>query len=205
MDLQGGITRLHKLQSGDAVDRRRLDELYRQAAQRANEIFGRNIANDQFSRVSFQEQAIQEFWYNSDRDLTFNVPHNPATAPGSAIQVRNDDSFTFGELTWTLRATAATDQSVCLIAWPVFDSKALWAGEDFAKKGSIVSYAIGHCADPDGDVVDGTAFSTNDKISLGGSCSFVGLNGRMLSGVLVHSFGHFRVQHVQLAIRSRAR
>ena len=201
-----GFTRLHRISSGDALDRRRLVELFNQATERANDIVHHSFGDEILSRVDFTQHCYQEFWYNKDTDLHYDIPDSPGCLPGSVIPVRNDDSFTYGELAWSLRGVAASTSSIMIMAWPVFNSKALWSGEDFVMIRCISEYpASGSLLDPEADKVAGLSFTNGDPISLGGVCSFSGYNGRMLSGVLVHSIGRFRIQNVQLSIRVRAR
>jgi len=204
MNTYGGTTRLHRLQAGDALDRRRMEELFLQAGRRANEIFDRNIGNKQFGRTSFVEDAIQEFWYNKDEDANYKLPVAPGNLPGTALPILNDDSFVFGELVWSLRASVPTAQiGHMLVAWPVFDYQALWSAEDVALRSSEYY---------NDTIVSGQPvysfwlpFSGDSVLSLGGRCNFIGGNGRMLAGVMVHSIGSFTVHNVQLAIRTRNR
>jgi len=205
MNTYGGTTRLHRLQSGDALDRRRIEELYLQAGRRANEIFDRNIGNKQFGRTFFQEHSIQEFWYNSDSSINYFVPQCLGNLPGTIIPVRNDDSFVFGEIVWSIRVLTF-DGSVMLVVWPVFNSQALWSGEDVSLRLTECSYPPGvGFTDPIKGRISGSAYSGTDMLSMGGTTNFVGMNGRMISGLLVHSIGNFRIVATQFAIRMRNR
>ena len=202
--IDGGHVRLHKIQPGDALDRRRLDELFAWAAQRLNQIDKRSIANDQIGRNRFVGPSFVEMWYAKEGGLNYEVPGNPQLVPGTSVPVRNDDSYVFGELTYSVEAEAMTASCIRIVSWPVFASKALWSGECYLSNGDEKRYSGAAGVAPT-DTVQGGAYNINDKVTLCGTTNFVALNGRMLSGVLIASVGNWRILGAQIMNKTRSR
>jgi len=202
----GGLVRLHRLLPGDALDRRRLEELFAWCAQRFNEIGHRSIANDQIGRDRFLGPSFEEMWYATEKDLNFGIPGNPQLVSGTTVPVRNDDSYIYGELSYSIEAEAQVDDGCLkLVAWPVFASQALWSGECYMIQGDEKGYNGTVPIGPFIKLIPGDTYNTNDRVTLSGTCNFVAANGRMLSGVLVQGVGDWRILGAQMVIKVRAR
>jgi len=200
-----GLIRPHSLVAGDPLDYRRLKEDFLWAGLRVNDIVERAIANARFGRVNFSDASFLQMWYKDDPNVYQVFPHNPALVSGTDIPIRNDDSFVFGELTWSLEVESDSDSSILITAWPIFDSKSLWEGQDWAIYGNQFEYAGTPITDPDDDAIAGPGIADGESVTLGGTCNFVGLNGSMLSGVMVFSIGKWIVTKSQMQIKTRDR
>lgn len=199
-----GLIRPHALVPGDPLDLRRVEESFLWAGQSMNDLLSKALGNIQLGRDKFTAQAFVQMWHLRDPDAFQKIPHNPGLVSGTDIAIRNDDSFVSGILTWSIEAKVPEQASSMMITgWPVFESKSLWQGQDWA----IMDNELQYGATPSGpdDVIAGTNFPSGSPVSLGGTCTFSGQNGRMLSGVMVLSIGAWNIIKSQMTIRTRDR
>ena len=200
------MIRLHRLNSGDALDRRVLEELFLEAVAGLNNIGPRSFGDNIIGRDSFSESAFMEMWYVKETDLSYQIPGNPLLVPGTSVAIKTDDAVVSGILTYTIEAQTVSDGAVLIGVWPIFGGQSLWGGSCYSACGDELGYA-GHGAvvHPDEDVHEGQYFALGDKVTLSGSVAFLRSNGRAITGVMVFSVGRWKINSAQLHVRTRVK
>tara|TARA_R110000824_G_scaffold81692_3_gene205229 strand:- start:162 stop:764 length:603 start_codon:yes stop_codon:yes gene_type:complete len=198
-----GIIRTHFIQANAALDRRRLEELSLEAANRMTHIFPSNMGLSQFPRDRWKGHTFEEFWYSSEHSITYEFPKMHHHVPGSNLELRNDDSTLHGRVVWSIAAKPDSASSLMILGYPVIDGEALWSAEDWAMVGTELKYG-GSPSNPD-DYVAGDMFTQNRKISLGGMTNFIATNGRSMTGVLLFSIGAWLITESQIIVKAVGR
>jgi hypothetical protein len=194
--------RLHHFQEGDALFRRRILEVFLEAARRAREVRSDNIANGQTGRSSFYGHSFEEMSYNRELNLSFTYPSHKRIVPGTEVVLQNDDPFIVGEICWTMEVECTSDSSAFIVGWPVVDGEAVWSGECYACYGAEFVTTGGESGRPSTDTDNGGSFSNGTKLTLGCTTTFVGYTGKYTVGVLIHANGQWKVNRSQVTIRS---
>jgi len=200
-----GVIKQHVLANDGALDRRRLEELFFEAAKRVTEISGINIGNNQFGRENFHLTSFEEYDTNFEVETSYINPLHSHQLPGTDLLVSNDDSFYEAEMAWSIHAIAEGDSSQILMGWPVVDGKALWSAEDWSQYGRELVGNGDPLSNPFDDSIAGAGFDEDDLVCLGNTCNLVGQNGHSFLGVLLFSIGQFRVTKSQVTFRKLAR
>jgi hypothetical protein len=201
------MVRPHFLANGDALDRRRMEELFLYASKRLNEIGGQSIQPKQFTRASFDIDSWEEYQANFGSSLSFIVPDMGYAIVATTIDVTSDDSFFEGVLTWSIKVeVGSAAASNMIMAVPTLDGMPLYAGEDFIEVDQLVRYNyktnLDPALDPATEVpLDGAPFSNSYGLTLGNQIGFVGLNGRGRLSVVVVSIGKFKVTSCAVNLR----
>lgn len=203
-----GSIRQHFLTQGDALDFRRVEELFLEAARRFNGIGGHAIGNKQFRRDAWNLFTWEEYLSKEARDLEFTIPEHGLIVSNCLLEVVHDDGFLEAELSWSLdvQPNGGADPKA-IFAWPVLGGQALYQGEDMAMCSQLVQHVTPVAGVP---AVDPTDSSNEDapqviddtlKITLGNSCAVALQNGRSHAGLALLSIGRFTVQKSTLAVR----
>jgi len=184
-----------RLKSGYPIDRRRLLEYFYDAANRLGNIFPDCVADATFLRTDFEIDALSEVWWKDQLTPDFRYPeHSMHTLPGASVEVRTDDSFMEGRLTWSVRASARGPCKAISIV-PVINGEAMWQAEDYMQLANLRYLDAG-------SIRASTVTFLNSSISLGGEANVIVPNGRSMTGLLIWGEGLFNVNHVSLAVRS---
>jgi hypothetical protein len=202
-----GLVRPHFLSSGDALDRRRVQELFLYAANLLNELSGTGIKNAQFTRTNFNMDTWEEYQSDYDTNMRFITPEMGYALPAAALDVQCDDSFFDGMLSWSIAVEVGSAlASNMVMAIPTLCGIPLYGGEDWQEVDQLISYTLGDPADPaiNPDEIEGDDASSMDAsygLSLGNSVGFTGLNGRGRAGILIYSLGKFKVKACSITCR----
>ena len=201
------MIRPHFLTSGDALDRRRIQELFLFVANQLNELSGIGIKNSQFTRANFNMDTWEEYQSDYDTNMGFITPEMGYALPAAALDVKCDDSFFEGVLSWSIAVEVGSAlASNMVMAVPTLCGIPLYGGEDWQQVDQLIKYtmlgAFQPCVNPDeveGD--DAGTMSTSYGLSLGNSVGFTGLNGRGRAGILIYSLGKFKVKAASITCR----
>lgn len=207
------MVRPYFLAKGDALDRRRLQELFLWVANRLNELSPIGIKDKQFNRTNFNLNAWEEYQSDYVSQVRFLTPAMGYSLPGCAVDLTCDDSFMEGIIDWSIAIEpSSVTGSNMIMAVPTLCGIPVFAGEDWYENDQLITYTLtpGIAVDPDatdGDDAfnlstdDGTVTGNPYGISLGNSVGFTGLNGRGRVGILVYSIGSFKVKACAVAVR----
>jgi hypothetical protein len=195
--------RKHTLTSGDALDRRRIVELFMEAAKRFTSVHRDAIRNKQFGREHFDLDAWEEYQSNYQLNIKYVVPKHGHQAPGSGLVVLNDDSYFEANVSWSALIKVNSTASFRVLGWPVTDGQGLWSAESWAEVDQLFKYDNIFPSPEWDETIVNTAFTNDGYLTLGGSCNVQGINGRSYFGVLFASIGKFSVESLQVNLRKR--
>lgn len=199
-----GFANQYRVQAADALKRRVLEELFLEAASRLHQVRREAIGNKQLGRANFALHAHMQMWTAFDAALNLDYPSDFHQVPGSFVPIKVEESTADLTIDWTVEAKADSQSSSMLLAWPVFNSEAVWAGQDMAVKGGLLATQILSPMDPT-KTQAGVAFTQNDVVTLGSSVVQRGLNAHGLVGVLLTGVGAWELLKCHLLVREVAR
>jgi hypothetical protein len=205
--MTGGMVRPHFLANGDALDRRRMEELFLYVAKRLQEIGGASIEPEQFTRHEFDIDSWEEYQANFGSSLSYIVPDMGYSIVATTIDVVSDDSFFEGVLTWSIKVEVGSAAASNMIAAvPTMDGLPLYAGEDFIEVDQLIRYNYKTNLDPavnpaTDETLDGSPFSNAYGLTLGNQIGFTGLNGRSRLAIVIVSIGKFKVTSCAVNLR----
>lgn len=200
----GGLIRPHVLAASDPLDRRRVEELFLWSAKRFTEVAGYYIANKQIDRTFFDLDTWEEYQTTYQDEIIYLTPHFGHQAPGTGLEITNDDSYFEGELSWSCKVQVDSADCFMVMGWPVVDGQGVFGGEDWAEVDQRFKYTAGDTSLPD-EPVTAVAFTNAGYMTLGNTCGVTGVNGRSYSGVLIASIGRCKILSAQLNLRKSLR
>lgn len=201
-----GLIRQHTLNDKDVLDRRRVQELFLEAAQRFSQISGHAIGDNQLRRTNFKMNAWLEMWAREARNLQFATPGHGFVVSDCILEIVHDDSYLEATLSWSLDVDPVGDSTKMIIAWPVLNGQMVSGAEDFAMCPQLIAYQTPIAANPAPDPSNsahetaGSSINGNYNISLGNRGTVFLANGRSQAALLVFSIGNFLVKKSILSV-----
>lgn len=193
-----GIIRQHRLQEGNALDRRRLEELFFEARQRFAQITHWSIGDDVLTRQSFDDHAWEEYRFTAVLNGNYRIPTHGHLISGCFLQVNHAEEYYEGQLHWSINVHPLTAACKRIVAWPVCNGNLLVGGHDSVECEQAIKYDSQDPADPAIDPSTATELAASSidntyDFCLGGTASFSGVAAASTLGVLVMGVGHFQV------------
>lgn len=203
-----GVLRRHFLSDGDALDRRRLEELFLEAAARYASVSNRAIGNGQFKREDFTLATWEEMLGNLAVDIQFITPDHGFLIPDSLAEVVHDDGTLEAKVAWGVEVDPQAGGNL-IAMWPVLNGVPVWGGLDFNSVDQLNTYVgvvpATPAVDPDnpdslGGPPTGSDFGTFN-FGLGNEATVVVSNGRSSLGIAVFSIGEFKITRCAWTLR----
>ena len=193
-----GRIRQHRLLPNDPLDRRRMEEMYLEAARRFSQVEGFYLGDGQLRRAGFNLDSWEEMQASFQTSIQYKVPEMGHQLPGTGNDVINDDPYFEAKLYWAAEVTVGSNSSSMVMGWPTVDGQAVWAGEDYAVADQVLNTVLSG-----GAIVTsaGTPLTNGVTLTISNECVVKGLNGRSYLGVLVHSIGKFKITKARVNLR----
>lgn len=199
------MIRMHQLVTGAALDRRLLEELFLEAARRASNITELSFGDAVLDRSNILVTALDDFEFNRESGLAYNLPDFPARIPGGNVKYRVQDSYAQYSLGWSVEVQSVTDGKF-ILGWPVVNGEAVWGLLDYRGAGQIKKYNTEDDPFPEPDTaIAGDEFPDNSLLTLGTMGAVDGLNGVGDTSVMVLSLGNFKIKKSAIRMGIKAR
>ena len=138
-----GVIRQHVLSVNDALDRRKVTELFLEMAKRLSAIDGHAIRGTQLRRGNFKIDAWEEYQSDLDWGINFLTPEMGYVVPATSYDFVLDDSYVEANVTWSIQATPGDEQaSNMLMAIPVVDGVGVYGAEDWLEVDQLLNYDV---------------------------------------------------------------
>lgn len=200
------MIRLYQLTSGAVLDRRIVEELFLEAASRVSNLTADAFGDKVITRANVLVNALDDFEFNRDHSLFYNLPDFPARIPASNVKYRVQDSFSQYTLGWSIEVQAKDQDGKFILGWPVVNGEAVWGLLDYRVAGQLLKYDTGGEVFPTpDDLVAGDSFNENSLLTLGTMGAVDGLNGVGDTSVMVMSLGNFQIKKSSIRMGTRAR
>lgn len=202
-----GVLRRHFLNPGAALDRRRLEELFLEAARRYANVPNRAVGNGQFKRSDFSLATWEEMFGNLAVNIQFVTPDHGFLIPDSLAEVVHDDGALEAKVTWGIEVDPQTGGNL-IAAWPVLNGVPVWGGYDFNSVDQLMAYVgviVGPAVDPSNPGTEGAPPTGSDfrtaNFGMGNEAVVVVRNGRSALGIAVFSIGKFKITRCAWTLR----
>ena len=207
-----GPIRPHRLNEGDALNRRRIEENFLFLSQRINSPDGTMLGDRALGRADFETHTWSEFFCSHAQGMNFSAKEHRYLVSDSLKYVEINDGSFEGRFTWSMDVELKGDGHF-IMAYPVVDGQPVYGGADIFMMDTLF-----YC---DGDETDnfipgaaalepstiekaasigGILILIYNRATLGGVCTVVGGNGRYPIGLMVFSIGDFRVKKVTTSL-----
>jgi hypothetical protein len=187
-----GQIRKHFLSSGDALDRRRIEELFLEAAKGLALIMPDMIRSKQFIKTKLSADSLEEMYYNEITSLGYKTPTWTGTLlPGTVIDIHNEDGEfqSVIEYSLTVKAISATAKWVYAVA--IAGDKTVHGTGDFLTADQEVCYIAP--STPPNETDAGLYINNGERFNLCGSANIVTTGGNQFIGVIVLSDAEFEI------------
>ena len=201
-----GLILDHKLLPGTALDRRRVEELYAQVAQRMSVLDHLSIGDNKIRRSQFRPDAWTELRFTSDDDLQFLPVEYGFVVAGGVVSVLDPDRIGAAAISWSMHAVHDTN-SRYLYVWPVYADQVLIGGFDAHSSSQQVRSTYLGAGNPPVDptntasLLDGELLSSSETASLGGTGYYTGNLLQASVSLLCFGSGKFTVTRATVGQR----
>lgn len=200
------MIRIHQLTTGAVLDRRILEELFLEAARRASNITELAFGDSVLTRENILVTALDDFEFNREHGLSYNLPDFPARIPAGNVKYRVQDSYAQYTLGWSVEVQAVDGEGKFILGWPVVNGEAVWGLLDYRGAGQVKKYNTEDVPYPEPDsAIAGDTFTEDSLLTLGTMGAVDGLSGVGDTSVMVMSLGNFQIKKSAIRMGIRAR
>lgn len=196
-----GAVRSWRLQAGDALDRRRVRELFYEMADRLSQVRGSSFGNQVLNRQKFTIDSWEEYDTSQENDVNYRVPGYGHMAPGSLQVQSTREPVWSATLDWSVEGFVTDTKSYLLLGVPMLDHEIVWGAQDLVTADQILQSTVGNY-DPTLVIASlGVTGASGDTFGLGGSCHVRGTTAKSTASVLLLSVAGFKITNSQMHLR----